>query len=115
VFDLLTLMAEDQADFTNVFADLEAARDQFINRDAFDAWLLRWRDRRDSDPANPQVIPRNHQVEAVIAAAVDGDFAPFHALLAAVTDPFAPLTDATRPYAKAPTEEEQVTRTFCGT
>ena len=65
--------------------------------------------------ANPQVIPRNHQVEAAITAAVAGDFDPFHALLAVTTRPFAPL-DATRaPYAKAPTTEEEVTRTFCGT
>ena len=115
VQDLLTLMAEDQADFTAVFADLDGARDQFIHREAFDAWHARWATRRDADPVNPQIIPRNHQVEAVIAAGVAGDFAPFHALLAAVTDPFAPLTEATRAFAKPPTEEEQVTRTFCGT
>lgn len=113
--DLLTLMAEDQADFTNVFADLETARDQFLQRDAFDNWHKRWSARRDSDPVNPLIIPRNHQVEAVITAGIAGDFVPFHALLAAVTQPFAPLTDATRTFAKAPTEEEQVTRTFCGT
>lgn len=113
--DLLTLMAEDQADFTNVFADLDAARDQFLQREAFDAWHQRWTTRRDSDPLNPLVIPRNHQVEAAITAGVAGDFAPFHAMLAAVTQPYAALTEATAPFAKAPSEEEQVTRTFCGT
>ncbi len=115
VSDLLSLMAEDQADFTNVFANLDAARDQFLNRDAFDAWHARWSERRNTDPINPRIIPRNHQVEAMIQAAVAGDFAPFHALLAAVTDPFAPLTESTKTYAKPPTEEEAVTRTFCGT
>lgn len=113
--DLLDLMAADGADFTNVFADLTQARDQFVDRDAFDAWQRRWDARRDTDPINPKIIPRNHQVEAMIAAAVAGDFAPFHAMLAAVTAPFAPLTDATTPFAKAPTVDEQVTRTFCGT
>lgn len=115
VQDLMDLMAQDEADFTNVFANLDTARDQFIDRDGFDAWRTRWNARRDSDPVNPQIIPRNHQVEAMITAAVSGDFGPFHALLAAVTDPFAPLTDATRGYAKAPTTDEQVTQTFCGT
>lgn len=116
VQDLLTLMAQDQADFTNVFATLaEDARDQFLDRAAFDAWQVRWSARRTAEPVNPAIIPRNHQVEAMITAAVAGDYAPFEALLAAVTDPFAPLTEATRPFAKAPTEEEQVTRTFCGT
>ena len=64
---------------------------------------------------NPLIIPRNHLVEAMIASALEGDFAPFHKMLAATTDPFAPLTDVTAPYAKAPTSEEQVIRTHCGT
>lgn len=115
VSDLLTLMADDQADFTAVFADLGGARDQFVNRDAFDAWRERWDRRRTEDPVNPQIIPRNHQVEAMIAAAVAGDDAPFHALLAAVTDPYAPLSEATRALAAPPTDDQMVTQTFCGT
>jgi len=113
--DLLGLMSKDQADFTNVFANLDTARDQFRDPDAFDDWHSRWSLRRNTDPVNPQIIPRNHQVEAMITAAVGGDFAPFRSLLAAVTDPFSPLTDTTAPYAKPPTEDEYVTRTFCGT
>ena len=65
--------------------------------------------------ANPKIIPRNHQVEAVIAAGRQGDLAPFHALLAAVTAPYAPLTQATADFAKAPSKSERVTQTFCGT
>ena len=123
ITELLGLMAKDGADFTNTFAALinDDARDQFIDRDGFDTWAQRWRDRRADDwaeimaKANPQIIPRNHQVEAVIEAGRDGDFAPFHALLAAVTTPYAPLTEATARFARAPTKDEQVTRTFCGT
>jgi len=115
VNDLLDLMAQDQADFTNVFANLDTAHDQFVDREAYDDWHARWTERRDTSPINPQIIPRNHQIEAMITAAVAGDFAPFHALLAATTDPFAPLTDKTRDFAKPPTADEQVTRTFCGT
>ena len=37
--------------------------------------------------SNPAVIPRNHQVEAVITAAVNGDFDRF-TMLGAVTRPF---------------------------
>jgi uncharacterized protein YdiU (UPF0061 family) len=61
--------------------------------------------------ANPQVIPRNHRIEAVIAAAVAGDLAPFHAMLAAVTQPFAVDPDFARP----PTAQQVVRATFCGT
>lgn len=113
--DLLHLMATDGADFTNTFADLDAARDQFVDRDAFDAWRSRWKARSDCAPINPQIIPRNHQVEAMITAAVSGDFEPFHHLLRAVTAPFDALRDETTRFAKAPTSGEQVTQTFCGT
>ena len=121
--DLIRLMATDGADFTNVFANLaeDTVRDQFLDRDAFDAWKTRWGARKSPDAqqimarANPKIIPRNHQVEAVIAAGVAGDYAPFHALLAAVTAPYAALTEATSAFARPPTDDERVTRTFCGT
>ncbi|WP_400087880.1 YdiU family protein [Yoonia sp. R78084] len=121
--DLLDLMAKDGADFTNTFANLDAAhaRDQFIDRDAFDAWAARWQTRKSAGAAqimaqaNPQIIPRNHRVEEVIQAGRTGDYAPFHALLAAVTAPYAPLTDTTAKFARAPSKDEMVTRTFCGT
>jgi uncharacterized protein YdiU (UPF0061 family) len=121
--DLLDLMAKDGADFTNTFANLNdpQARDQFTDRDAFVAWVKRWTPRKSEDAAaimaqaNPQIIPRNHRVEEVIQAGLSGDFAPFHALLAAVTAPYAPLTEATAKFARAPSKDEMVTRTFCGT
>ncbi len=64
--------------------------------------------------ANPVVIPRNHRVAEVIQAALDGDFAPFHALLAVVTRPFDDTPEA-REWALPASEQEQVLRTFCGT
>ncbi|WP_106744084.1 protein adenylyltransferase SelO [Yoonia maritima] len=121
--DLLELMATDGADFTNVFAKLAdiSVRDQFLDRDAFDAWKTRWEVRKSPNAAqimaaaNPQIIPRNHQIEAVIHAGREGDFAPFHGMLSAITRPYAALTDTTEKYARAPTQNERVTRTFCGT
>ena len=120
---LLTIMATDGADFTNTFAALATpqAQDQFINRAAYEAWADAWMQRRSPDyaaimgRANPQVIPRNHQIEHLIAAAVSEDFAPFHNMLAVVTDPFAPLDVTRAPYAMPPNAQEAVTRTFCGT
>ncbi|WP_377506312.1 YdiU family protein [Octadecabacter sp. R77987] len=115
--DLLALMAQDGADFTNSFAALprDDARDQFIDRTGFDAWKSRWLD-QNPDTAqmartNPQVIPRLHRIEAAIQAAVAGDDAPFHAMLAAVTQPFT----ANETFARPPTTDEKVARTFCGT
>lgn len=64
--------------------------------------------------ANPIIIPRNHRVQEVIDAAYEGDFAPFHTLLAVVAKPYDESTEARRLAAPA-SDSEQVLRTFCGT
>ncbi|MBU2360191.1 MAG: YdiU family protein [Alphaproteobacteria bacterium] len=120
---LLTLMAQNGADFTQTFASLATAdlQDRFADREAFASWTADWHRRRSPDHAaimacaNPQIIPRNHRVEQMIAAAVDGDMAPFDALLDAVTAPYAPLDAARADLAAPPTSAEMVTATFCGT
>ncbi len=119
--ELLTMMETDGADFTNAFAALGTgqARDQFLDRETFDEWERRWQahgpDAGLMARSNPQIIPRNHRVEEAISAGRAGDYAPFHTLLAAITRPYATLTDETAPFARAPSAEERVTRTFCGT
>ena len=60
---------------------------------------------------NPAVIPRNHQVEAALAAAEQGDLAPFDALVEAVADPFRD----SETYMAPPRPDEIVEATFCGT
>ena len=120
--ELLDIMAEGQADFTNTFralaVDPDAARDQVLNRDRFDDWAGRWW-ARDPDlvamrGANPAVIPRNHRVQEAIAAAEAGDYAPMHALSEILSNPWHE-TEANAPYRIRATAEERVTRTFCGT
>lgn len=117
---LLTLMAQEKADFTRVFHGLgdSSARDEFANRTGFDEWVSEWRDRNPDvelmKEVNPVRIPRNHQIERAISAAVTKDLAPFETLLKAVTRP-----DEARPEWDAlsapPTKTETVTQTFCGT
>ncbi|MCA8878469.1 MAG: YdiU family protein [Rhodobacteraceae bacterium] len=123
VNDLLTAMQTGAADFTNTFAGLAEghARDAFADPDPFDAWMPVYRARLDAQGgpdltamarANPRVIPRNHQVETMIGAAVAGDFAPFRRLLETVTRPYdSPAADLAVP----PEPEEEVKMTFCGT
>ncbi len=124
ITDLLRIMAENQADFTNTFRALsgDAARDQFRDPAAFDAWARGWRARLDAEPdpvavmnaANPARIPRNHRIEQMIAAAVAGEYAPFHRLMDALSHPFGDrpdLADLARP----PQPDEVVAATFCGT
>lgn len=125
---LLTVMADEQADFTNTFRALgtDAARDEFTNRTAFDAWEQTWQDRLAREGAtptdrldamqsvNPAIIPRTHRIEQAIEAAVAGDLTLFERLNKALATPFADpgeFADLTRP----PTETEVVPQTFCGT
>jgi uncharacterized protein YdiU (UPF0061 family) len=64
---------------------------------------------------SPWVIPRNHQVEAALAAATAGEMAPFHTLLAALQRPF-DSDAALAPFAvPAPAAETAAYQTFCGT
>lgn len=124
VEDLLTRMAENQADFTNTFRALSdgKARDQFADPSAFDSWAERWNARSKDEPdpvgvmkqVNPAFIPRNHRVEEMISAAVDGDYAPFERLNAALARPFDDQPE-NADLARAPTKDEVVQATFCGT
>ncbi|QEA39842.1 YdiU family protein [Pistricoccus aurantiacus] len=135
--DLLTAMQNARADFTLTFRRLADVLDSSAGEarlgellespHGLEAWLPRWRERlaRESDDPkaiarrmraiNPAVIPRNHRVEQVLqAAAQRDDYAPFEALLAAVTRPFEePEGDVD--YTRPPRESEKVLRTFCGT
>ena len=123
---LLALMEAGQADFTRVFRRLsgpepQSARDEFLDRAAFDDWFAGWwpqADRPDRqarmEAVNPAWIPRNHRIEAAITAGVAGDYAPFERLMTALATPFT-LAEADADLARAPVEEEAVTRTFCGT
>ncbi|MHC2088865.1 protein adenylyltransferase SelO [Methylobacterium sp. CM6244] len=135
--DLLARMAENRADFTLTFRRLcDAAerpeadagvRDLFVDPTEYDAWAVRWRKLLDEEgrtPAatasamraiNPAFIPRNHHVEAMIAAAVEqGDFGPFEELLAVLSQPYDDQPAHAR-YAEAPEGGGADYRTFCGT
>lgn len=124
---LLDRMALLQADFTRSFRGLAegTARDEFTEREAFDAWEQEWHARLAREGStiaeaqariatvSPAVIPRNHRVENAIASAVAGDLVPFHALNQALNSPF--NQEAGNPLRHAPLSGEQVRQTFCGT
>ncbi|WP_375263035.1 YdiU family protein [Palleronia sp.] len=122
---LLDILATNRDDFTLIFRGLAdgSATDHVTDRPAFDQWHELWTARRQRDGlaeedqvalmrrTNPGVIPRNHRIEEVIQAAVSGDYAPFHALHAALGTPYQdhPV------FAAPPAAGEEVTATFCGT
>ena len=119
---LLKLMQDNRADFTNTFDALARAdaRDQFLDREAFDTWADTWRARIDREDApyqvmqavSPRIIPRNHRIEEMIAAAVAEDYTPFQRLMAALSEPF--TTDDVE-LMRPPSPSERVPATFCGT
>lgn len=124
----LAAMEGQGADWTLCFRRLaEAAegapaflRAQFADPGPLDAWLPRLRARLDGGSAarlraaNPLVIPRNHLVEAALAAATAGDMASFDVLLAQVTDPFSAGPGREAFTLPAPAGLGAY-RTFCGT
>jgi len=119
--DLLSLMATEQQDYTLTFSRLGqslAAGQLTALPEAFVDWFSNWQsnapDGQLMKAINPVIVPRNHQVEAVIQAALEADFEPFHNLVDALKNPYlASLVDS--PYAQPPEDHEVVQRTFCGT
>ena len=96
--------ADPAQDTRGTLAAIEAVRDLFVQREAFDAWALAWHERLRADtgfdPAatqarmlatNPQVVLRNHLGEIAIRHARQGDLAPLHRLQAALAQPFTAL------------------------
>jgi uncharacterized protein YdiU (UPF0061 family) len=136
--DLLTLMAEDNADFTLTFRYLaEACADKPAANQSIEAlyspspallqWMERWRERlalnhREATQSqalmykqNPVFIPRNHLVEELIQAALrEQDLAPFHQLVDVLGRPF-DYDDTLARYATPPQPDQVVGQTFCGT
>ena len=92
----------------------------FANAGLVQDWLPRWRARLGPGAAdqlrakNPAVVPRNHLVEAALQAATAGDMGPFEALLAEVTNPFAPERGREAYALPAPTGFGRYV-TYCGT
>jgi len=127
----LTLLRTQRVDHTLAWrrlADETALRGLFTDPAPLDAWLEAWHRRLEDEPggaaaattrlqrSNPARVPRNHHVEAALAAAVDdGDLARFEHLLAATRDPFEDddrFADIVEP---APAGFTDGYRTFCGT
>ncbi len=111
VDDLLRRMAADRCDFSISFRRLAGfssapeagnapVRDLFIDREAFDAWALRYAERLRAEASidaaraqrmnavNPKFVLRNHLAEGAIRAAQQGDFAEVRRLHRVLQRPF---------------------------
>lgn len=132
--DLLTMMKDHGVDWTSGFRALadelrgnSTPLDSLAPREHTEPWLQRWRSaltqhRRGAaeaadamDRVNPLYIPRNHQLDAALLAATDGELAPFEKLLEVVTHPFDRRDEWSDYTTPAPTSFRQTFQTFCGT
>ena len=126
ITELLDLMHEYSADYTNTFLDLgqkELPAEEFYISEDFSKWHNRWVERLQQEggdsfalmrSVNPAVIPKNHKVEEALQAAERDDLTPFHHLLEAVSNPYE-SGEYLKPYQTPPSPKEKVLQTFCGT
>ncbi len=120
----LSLLEQDNADFSNSFRALAEGNvsHQVFTSSHYSDWINQWTSRIEYMPdarlvmqsASPAIIPRNHQIEAMIDAAVTGDMAPFERMNTALQTPFANKAEHTD-LRQPPTTAQQVHQTFCGT
>lgn len=128
--DLLDLMEQHQADYSNTFLALTFNNPKdspLFNSTEFDQWKEQWQARIDRQQeskesshqlmrnSNPAVIPRNHRVEAALKAAVEEeDYSVLKRLLEALSKPYAHLSEQVE-YSTPPEPSSCAYRTFCGT
>ncbi len=128
--ELLRTLHETRSDYTCTFRSLRpnsAAEPPAPAGDAFTAWRQRWTERLARQPQpgtevatlmnahNPAVIPRNHAVEAALAAATDAsDLAPLTRLHSALATPYDEAGQRAS-LLNPPPPGTPPCRTFCGT
>ncbi|MSP92870.1 MAG: YdiU family protein [Myxococcales bacterium] len=130
---LLAILAAERVDFTSFFRGLatcmaghEPLDHRFADSGLWQGWWQQWHARRNLEQrpaaehaalmrtANPAFIARNHRVEEMIAAAMQGDLGPFERLNRVLSRPFDDQPDAAD-LAEPPGAAQWQYRTFCGT
>ena len=138
--EFLTLMQNQQLDFTNSFYSLSflIEKDQIekegppkshriYSKIKSSDWYAKWTKRLNVNKKNlkkilktllinnPSIIPRNHIVEKVLNDAIyENKKDSLNDFLNALNDPYK-LRTFDDPYTKPPSPNEEVTQTFCGT
>ena len=128
--ELLALMEKHKADFTNTFIGLtldEFDESDFFESEEFKKWKEKWNSRLERQDislelsrenmkkANPTVIPRNHQVEKALEAAVEReDFTVLTNLLEVLSRLF-DYDNINKEYMSPPEASSIPYKTYCGT
>ncbi len=128
ILDLLTWMHQKKVDYTNTFCHLMEAgskQDEIYRDENFLVWKKRWKERLQKNnnlfeksvglmrKANPLVIPRNHKVEEVLAAADENNLEPLKKFLSILANPYTEQKDISE--FQELTKSLDKYQTFCGT
>ena len=132
--NLLKLMMDNESDFTITFRCLsdillnnsDNFLAQFHQKDEVSGWINNWKSALNSENknvgeiilnlnnTNPLYIPRNHQVQKAIEESYLGNFKVLEEMLDVLKNPFQENVSLSQ-YSEAPSEQQRVTQTFCGT
>ena len=132
VTDLLNLMHSSRVDYTSFFRSLNefqvnsdesssALRDQFLHREAFDAWVTFYRERLIAEKSqdeerkvrmnrvNPKYVLRNHLAQKAISQATQHhDYSEIDRLLNLLKDPFSERSGMDEYAAPPPPGSDQI-------
>ncbi len=125
-------MQKHRLDYINGFGVLMDSIDEptgiFAEEPELSVWWRDWRERLHRQPqsnsevlrmmqrATPAIIPRNHQVEAMLKAACEAkDFCPLLSLLEALRDPYNHALARDAAYLQPAPPDAPPYQTFCGT
>ena len=129
IFELLTWMENNKADFTNTFCNLmqiQSIKDPIYQNQEYLNWTAKWKKRLEKNntekekylelmrSVNPIFIPRNHKVEEALKDASENKLETLNQLLEVIKYPYKDngmLMDYQRPMSN----ENGDYKTFCGT
>ena len=122
--NLLKLMMDNESDFTITFRSLsdillnnsDNFLAQFHQKKEVSGWINNWKSalNLEKNNTNPMYIPRNHQVQKAIEESYLGNLKVLEEMLEVLKNPFQENVSLSH-YSEAPSEQQRVTQTFCGT
>ena len=128
ISEMLEVMHTNHLDFTNTFRifSKKLNNESIVIDPALDSIFMNWSQEivksqkpiseitAQMDLVNPLYIPRNHLIQKAIELAEQNDFSFYHQLLKVLGRPFIDQPDL-EIFATAPTKDEIIRNTFCGT
>jgi uncharacterized protein YdiU (UPF0061 family) len=129
IFELLTWMENNKADFTNTFCNLmeiQSIKDPIYQNQEYLNWTAKWKKRLEKNntgkekylklmrSVNPIFIPRNHKVEEALKDASENKLETLNQLLEVIKYPYKD-NGILKDYQQPMSNENGDYKTFCGT